>query len=149
MSEVVRSAQFQARRVALAAVAGGAAAAAANVGLFLIGRYLGVDFVIRPDPAGPVQVIGGANVAIASFLPALFAGGLLMLLARFTTKPRMVFGVIATVFAVLSLAGPMTVGGAATSGRAVLAVMHLVAAALITGALVSGTGAPSESQSPP
>ncbi len=131
-----QGAQLQPKRVALAALAGGALAAAANTALFLLLHAVGVDFVIQPDPMVPAAPIAASNFAAASFLPALFAGGLLMLLGRFTTKARGVFVVIASVFALLSLAGPATVGGASGGTRVALMVMHLLGAAIISGALL-------------
>jgi len=129
-------AQFPLRRVALAAVAGGTVAAAANTGLFLLLHGLGVEFSIQPSPTAPAAPIPVPSFAVASLLPALIAGGLLMLLGRFTTKARTAFIVIACAFAVLSLAGPATIGGASTPTRVALMLMHLVAAVVISGSLM-------------
>ena len=136
MKAANRRAQFPLRRVALAAVAGGTVAAAANTGLFLLLNRLGVDFSIQPSPSAPAAPIPVPSFAVASLLPALIAGGLLMLLGRFTTKARTAFLVIACAFAVLSLAGPATIGGASTATRMALMLMHLVAAVVISGALM-------------
>jgi len=136
MNAVNRRAQFQPRRVALAALAGGIVAAAANTGLFLLLHALGVDFMIQPDPAAPAASISVPSFGVASFVPALLAGGLLMLLGRFTTKARRAFVVIASAVALLSLAGPATIGGAGAATRVALMVMHLLAAAIVSGALM-------------
>jgi hypothetical protein len=128
--------QFQAKRIMLAALAGGALAAVANTALFLLLSAVGVDFVIQADPSAPAAAIAVPNFVVASFLPALLAGGLLLLLGRFTTKARAVFIIIASVFALLSLGGPASVGGARAGTRVALAVMHLLSAVIITGALV-------------
>ncbi len=127
--------EIQPKRVALAALVGGAVAAGSNVGLFLLLRTLGVDFVIQPGPAAPAAAITIPSFIGASFFPAFIAGGLPMLLGRFTTKARGVFAVIACAFALVSLAGPLTVGGATTGTRLALSVMHLLTAAVIAGAL--------------
>jgi Family of unknown function (DUF6069) len=129
-------ARFQTRRVAFAALAGGTVAAVANTALFLVLHVLGVDFVIQPDPTAPPASIAAASVPGASFILGLLAGGLLVLLGRFTTKARGAFIVIASVFTLLSLAGPATIGGASAGTRVALMVMHLLAAAVISGALV-------------
>jgi len=136
MKAANRRAQFPLRRVALAAVAGGTVAAAANTGLFLLLNRLGVDFSIQPNPGAPAAPIPVPSFAVASLLPALIAGGLLMLLGRFTTKARTAFLVIACAFAVLSLAGPATIGGASAATRMALMLMHVVAAVVISGALM-------------
>jgi hypothetical protein len=136
MNAVNRRAQFPLGRVALAAIAGGTVAAAANTGLFLLLHRLGVEFSIQPSPTAPAAPIPIPSFAVASFLPALIAGGLLMLLGRFTTKARTAFVVIACAFAVLSLAGPATIGGASAATRMALMLMHLVAAVVISGSLI-------------
>jgi Family of unknown function (DUF6069) len=136
MNAVNRRPQFPLRRVAFAAIAGGTAAAAASTVLFLLLHRLGVDFRIQPSPTAPAAPIPVPSFAVASFLPALIAGVLLMLLGCFTTKARTAFVVIACAFAVLSLAGPATIGGASTATRMALMLMHLVAAVVISGALM-------------
>jgi len=136
MSVVNRRAQFPLGRVALAAVAGGATAAAANTGLFLLLHGLGVDFSIQPIPTAPAAPIPIYNFAVASFLPALIAGGLLLLLGRFTTRAATTFVVIACAFCLVSLAGPATVGGASAATRMALMLMHLLAAVVISTALM-------------
>ena len=138
MNAANRRAQFPLRRVALAAIAGGTAAAAATTGLFLLLHRLGVEFIIQPSHTAPAAPIPVPSFAVASFLPALIAGVLLMLLGRFTAKARTAFVVIACAFAVLSLAGPATIGGASTATRMALMLMHLVAAVVISGALLRG-----------
>jgi hypothetical protein len=129
-------AQFRPKRVALAALTAGALAAAANTALFLLLNAVGIDFTIQPAPTAPAAPIALPNFVAASFLPALLAGGLLMLLGRLTTKARGASVVIASAFAVLSLAGPATVGGASAGTRVALMVMHLLSAAIISGALL-------------
>jgi hypothetical protein len=136
MNTTHRKEGYSLKRVGLAAIAGGAAAAAANVGLFLLLHGLGVDFKIQQSPTAPETPIPAANFVVASILPALVAGGLLMLLGRFTSKARNAFIIIACAFAILSMAGPATVGGASAATRAALMSMHLVAAVVITCALV-------------
>jgi len=136
MNAVNRRARFPLRRVAFAAVAGGAVAATANTVLFRLLDRLGVDFSIQTSATAPAAPIPAPSFAVASFLPALVAGGLLILLDRFTTKARTAFVVIACAFAVLSLAGPATVGGASAATRMALMLMHLVAAVVISGALM-------------
>jgi Family of unknown function (DUF6069) len=140
-----QGAQFQPKRVALAALAGGAAAATANIGVFLISLALGVDFIIQPDPSAPAGTITVPSLVGASLLPALLAGGLLMLLGRFTTKARRTFVLIASAVALLSLGGPATVGGASAGTRMALMVMHLLAAAVISGVLLRSES-PKENQ---
>ena len=86
MNAVNRRARFPLRRVAFAAVAGGAVAATANTVLFRLLDRLGVDFSIQTSATAPAAPIPAPSFAVASFLPALVAGGLLILLDRFTTR---------------------------------------------------------------
>ena len=133
-------AQFQPRRVARAALVAGTVAAIANIGLFLLLHALGVDFMIQPNPATPAASMAVPSFVVASFLPALLAGGLLVLLGRFTTKARRAFVVIASAVALLSLAGPAMIGGASAGTRVALMVMHLLTAAVISGGLLRSAG---------
>ena len=136
---VTQKAQFQWKRVALGAVAGGAVAAAVNTGLYLLFHALGVAFMIQPDPAAPAAPISAPSFGVASFVAALLAGGLLLLLGRFTTKARRAFVVIACAITALSLAGPATIGGASSGTRVALMLIHLVAAMSISRALLLST----------
>ena len=111
-------------------------AAVANTALYFVFHGMGVDFVIQPSSAVPAAPIPVPSFVVASFVPALVAGGLLLVLGRFTKKARRVFLIVACAFAALSLAGPGTTGGASPGTRVVLMVMHLVAATVITGALM-------------
>jgi hypothetical protein len=128
--------QHQPWGIALAALFGGIVAAVVNVGWFLATHASGVDFVMQPDPSKPAAMITIPSVAIASVIPAFIAGGLLWVLRRFTKQPARTFLVISIAFALLSLAGPATVGGANAGTRMALMAMHLIAAAVISGALL-------------
>jgi hypothetical protein len=128
--------QFQPKRVALAALAAGVLTATVNIGVFLASLVLGIDFVIRPDPSVQPALVTIPSIVVASLLPALVAGGLLMLLGRFTTKAPTTFVVIASAVALLSLGGPATIGGASAGTRVALMLMHLLSAAIITGGLL-------------
>jgi hypothetical protein len=64
-----QGARFQPKRVALAALAGGALAAAANTALFLLLNAVGVDFVIQANPTAPAASIAVPNFVAASSSP--------------------------------------------------------------------------------
>ena len=128
--------QLQPRSIALAVLLGGIVATVLNVGWYLVTHASGVDFIMQPDPSKPAALITIPSVAIATMIPAFIAGGLLMLLQRFTKQPARTFLVISIAFALLSLAGPATVAGATGGTRMALIIMHLIAAVIIAGALL-------------
>jgi hypothetical protein len=140
MSAVSLSAQRRAEQVSVrkllgAAPLAGLLAALGNLAVYGLARA-GLSLPLAmpamgPTPAGPLLV---APVVLASFVPALFAGGLLALLARFSARPVRAFQIIAGVALVLSLGAPLTLP-VDTATRLVLLVMHLVAGLVIAGVL--------------
>ena len=133
--------QVSIRKIPVAALTGGAIAAVANLVLFFVLQALGVTFEIPlQGPGSPAGPLPAPAVAIASLVPALFAGGLLALLARFTKNPVRTFWIIAAVFLVLSFM-PVFSLPVAVGIQASLAVMHVVAGAAIVWALSTRTSA--------
>jgi hypothetical protein len=127
---------FTLKKVAIAAPLAGVIAAVLNLIVYSIARGAGADFVGQMDPSSPAAVIPMPIVAVASFVPALFAAGFLLALSRWTKNGAGAFGMVAGVFFLLSLGGPATMGGASPATKVALGVMHLVAAATITGVLL-------------
>lgn len=118
-----------------AALVGGAIAAVANMVLYGVSRAAGVDFIATYDPsAGPAPLLPFLP-AVSSFVPSIVAALLMLGLGKATKRPATPFIVIAAVFTVLSLGGPMRLD--ATMGtKVVLSLMHFVAAAAISVPLV-------------
>ncbi|MGB3634721.1 MAG: DUF6069 family protein [Rubrobacteraceae bacterium] len=107
----------------------GVLAAVANAFVYLLASALGA----MPDS---VLVQGGDTitlfpVVISSFVPALVAAVLLVILGRFTRRPVGIFQTVAVVLLVLSLITPFTIPGAPAGMIATLLIMHVVAAASI------------------
>jgi Family of unknown function (DUF6069) len=123
--------------IAVGALAGGVAGALANVALFFIGAATGESYVAELQP-GVSSALPVAQVAIASIVPAVPAMLLAMILNRFTSKPGPIFAIVAVVFGLLSMGGPMSLPGASTTMKIVLALMHVVSAATITAGLLRG-----------
>lgn len=128
-SHAVNWGQFA--RVGLATIV---AATLANVVVY----YLAQLFV----PYGPQFVILGQVIGIAIFtvVPAIVATLLYAALLRFTRHPARIFTIIAAVVFVVTLIPdftyvPDTVPGTTGGQIAVLALMHIVAAVVITGML--------------
>jgi hypothetical protein len=130
-----RAEQVSVRKLVWAAPLAGLLAALGNLAVYGLARA-GLSLPLAmpamgPTPAGPLLV---APVILASFVPALFAGGLLALLARLSARPVRTFQIIAGVALVLSLGAPLTLP-VDTATRLVLLVMHLVAGLVIAGVL--------------
>lgn len=139
-SSTASVAPSSAGRLFSAAFIGGGIAAAANLVLYFATHAAGVEFTGRFDPNQPATGLMVPMVAVASILPALFAGLLALGLSKWTRSPALIFGVIAAVFALLSIGGPMGVAEASMGTKVVLSIMHLVAAAGIGGMLVRALG---------
>jgi len=124
-------------RLLIAGLIGGALAAAANTVLLLLGKAAGVAFLVPMGPPdSPLQAIQPINVIMLCLVPAMIAALLLTLLGRFTRRPSSIFLGIAGVFLLVSLFPDWTVPMDSLATRALLSTMHLLAAALIVGALL-------------
>lgn len=75
-------------------------------------------------------------VAIASVVPAVVGTGILAGMNAAMARPGRLFAGIAVVVSLLSMGGPATLVGADGGTKVVLALMHVVAAAAIVGALL-------------
>jgi len=130
--------QVATSRLWRAALVAAISAVVANLIVFVVARNVfGLGLAIPLGGAGsPIEPLPAFMVAIATAVPALAAAGLLALLARFTRRPILIFQIIATAFALLSLGGPLSLP-VDTTTKLVLSLMHLVAAAVITGVLTT------------
>lgn len=115
---------------------GAAAGAVANSVLYFIASAAGVDMVAEFAKGAPSAPMPFPSVVIASFVPFVFAALVATLLNRFLTKASRPFLGVAVAFALLSMGGPATLGGASTGLRIVLAAMHVVSAVTIAGGIV-------------
>lgn len=114
----------------------GVAAAAANAVVFYVGVALGlVSESVGVANGEPLAV---SAVVISTLVPALFGTVLFAVLGRFTRRPVRIFRIVAVVVLVLSLVTPFTIPGITAGMILVLLLMHVVAAAVITGVLTAG-----------
>jgi hypothetical protein len=124
-------------RILLAGLAGGALAAAVNTALLLIGKAAGVAFLAPVNgPTAPLVALQPLNVIMLSLIPALIAALLLTGLARLTRHPQLIFQAVAGAFLLFSLIPDWALPMDSLATRILLSLMHLVAAALIVGALL-------------
>ena len=107
----------------------------ANAVVYLLASVLWampLDVVVQGH--GPVTL--GAVVSI-SFVPRLLGALLFAVMGWFTGRPVRTFRVVAAVVLVLSFATPFTLPGAPLAMIAALLLMHVIAAAAITGVLTT------------
>jgi len=108
----------------MAAVLGATAAA---VAIWVVAIAAGADLTVSFGSGQPIQKVTVINVVVAALVGSLAGWGLLALLRRFTTNARAIWTVIAIVFALFSLGGPLsTISSAGT--KVSLVAMHLAVA---------------------
>lgn len=115
-----------------------AAVAAGLAGWAVAGPLAGLDLAVRTGPAGRVQHLGPAAVAIASLLAGLAGWALLALLERRMAKARTAWTLSALSVLAVSLAGPLAALTAPVT--ATLACLHL----LVGGVLIAGLRRPAD-----
>ena len=103
------------------------AATAAAVAIWVVATVAGAQLTVSFGAGQPIQKITVINVVVAALVGSLAGWGLLALLRRFTTNARAIWTVIAILFALLSLGGPLsTISSVGT--KVSLVAMHLAVA---------------------
>jgi len=109
-------------------------ATAAAVAIWVVATIAGAELTVSFGSGQPIQKVTVVNVVVAALVGSLAGWGLLALLRRFTAKPQAVWTVIAIVFALVSLAGPLS--PTASAGTKVsLVAMHLAVATVVIAVL--------------
>jgi hypothetical protein len=102
-------------------------ATAAAVAIWIVATLARADLTVSFGTGQPIQKITVVNVVVAALVGSLAGWGLLALLRRFTTNARAIWTVIAIIFALLSLGGPLsTISSVGT--KVSLVAMHLAVA---------------------
>ena len=102
-------------------------ATAAAVVIWIVAIAAGADLTVSFGPGRATEKITLINVVVAALAGSLAGWGLLALLRRFAANARAIWTVIAIIFALLSLGGPLsTISSAGT--KAWLVAMHLTVA---------------------
>ena len=122
-----------------------------QTGLFAALVAVAINLLLWGLGRGPLAVssdfppLQSAGAAVAASLVGIFAATLVFaLLLRFVPRPVVAFRIIAVVALVLSLGGPVSTAaepGASGTAVAVLAVMHVVTAAVAVSILPTATRA--------
>ena len=114
----------------LRAVAAGVLAAV--VGWVIIEGVAGVDLRAPAfDGTTATQDIGLGAVIFTSLIASLAAWGLLAALERYSSRPRRDWTILAVAGLVLSLGGPLSGTGIDATERGLLALLHLIVAAVL------------------
>jgi len=101
-------------------------ATAAAVAIWIVATVAGADLTVTLG-GQPTQKVTVINVIVAALVGSLAGWGLLALLRRFTNNARAIWTVIAIVFALFSLGGPLT-ATASVGTKVALVAMHLAVA---------------------
>src|ERR1700674_135613 len=127
MSETTYQTTRVSARSPMTAVLGATAAA---VAIWVVATLAGAELTVSFGSGQPIQKVTVVNVVVAALVGSLAGWGLLTLLRRFTANARAIWTVIAIVFALLSLAGPLsTIASAGT--KVALVAMHLAVATVV------------------
>ena len=124
MSETTLQPTSASARTPMAAVLGATAAA---VAIWIVATLAGAELTVSFGPGQPIQKVTVVHVVVAALVGSLAGWGLLALLRRFTTNARAIWTVIAIVFALFSLGGPLS-AIASTGTKVSLVAMHLAVA---------------------
>src|SRR6202521_2317498 len=124
MSETTYQTTRVSARSPMTAVLGATAAA---VAIWVVAPLAGAELTVSFGAGQPIQKVTVVNVVVAALVGSLAGWGLLALLRRFATNARAVWTVIAIVFALFSLGGPLsTISSVGT--KVALVAMHLAVA---------------------
>ena len=102
-------------------------ATAAAVAIWVVATIAGAELTVSFGSGQPIQKVTVVNVVVAALVGSLAGWGLLALLRRFTNNARAIWTVIAIVFALFSLGGPLT-ATASVGTKVALVAMHLAVA---------------------
>lgn len=115
---------------------GAAVGAVGNVILYFVTSAAGASMMGEFQKGAPAVAMPFPPVVIASFVPAIFASLVAMLVNRFTASASKVYVIVAVVFTLLSMGGPANLGQAGVGLKVALALMHVVSAVAITGGIL-------------
>jgi hypothetical protein len=105
-------------------------ATAAAVAIWIVATLAGAELTVSFGTGQAIQKVGVINVVVAALVGSLAGWGLLALLRRFTTNARAIWTVVAIVFLLFSLGGPLSTI-ASTGTKVALVAMHLTVATVV------------------
>jgi hypothetical protein len=113
----------------------GVVAAAATTAVALGARALGVPMMAAPQTAAAGEPLPMTGFALTTIMCTAIGVVLAVALARWARRPAAVFVPVTVALTLLSFAGPLTTGFATPATRIVLALTHVVAAAIVIPAI--------------
>lgn len=124
-------------RLLIAGLLAGLAAGVANLIFYFLTRAIfSLPYLVPVGgPASPPAPLPLVAIVMACVVPGLVAAAFYWLLGRFTARATPIFTGVAVAFALISLAGPLTLP-IDTGTRVALAVMHLIAAPIIVAGIL-------------
>jgi hypothetical protein len=105
-------------------------ATAAAVAIWVVATLAGAELTVSFGTGQPIQKVTVVNVVVAALVGSLAGWGLLALLRRFTTNARAIWTVVAIVFLLFSLGGPLSTISS-TGTKVALVAMHLAVATVV------------------
>lgn len=128
---------YSTRRLLAFGLLGGLAGGVANVVVLVAAGMAGVDFHGSFAGSGSQwTTLGAGQVLLMSVVPAFPAAIGMVILNRLTDRSAIPFTALAALLTLASFAGPMVLGNADLGTKAALLLMHVVAAAAITGGML-------------
>jgi hypothetical protein len=116
------------------AIAGVVAAVATTVGA-TAAKAMGVPMMAAPQTAAAGEPLPVELFAVSTLANTVVGVLLALAAVRWVRRPAVTFVVVTVVLTLISFAGPVTTGHATTATRLVLALTHVVAAAIVIPAL--------------
>jgi len=124
---------MSAKNLLFAGLLGGVVAAVGNYIVYFIARMAGVEFVGQSNGPTVEQLL--IAIGVSSILPGLVAALMVLGLSKLMARPLRVFIPASVLLALVSMVPPMRIPGAPLEARVALALMHIVAAGAILGAI--------------
>lgn len=119
------------RPVWLVSVLAGVTAAAATEIYGLAARAAGIPMAAGSIGATSAEPVTVGMFAMGTLICTFWGTVLAVILARYATRPARAYVLTTVALSAVSLAGPLAAGGTATSTKLMLALAHLLAAAII------------------
>jgi hypothetical protein len=127
--------RIPAHPVLLAGAVSGVIAAVATTAVVLAAKAVDVPMMAAPQTASFGEEIPLGGFATATLMGAAIGTILALALARWARRPARTFVITTLALTVFSFSGVITTGYATTATRLVLALTHVVAAAIVIPAL--------------
>ena len=124
----------------------GAVAAVATTAVAVVAKAVDIPMKAAPQTAEVGRNIPMNGYAVGTLMCTAIGIVIAVALARWSRRPAQLFVGVTTVLTLASFSGPITTGHATTATRLVLALTHVVAAAIVIPAIAACLAARSPSR---